>query len=190
MRISTALPAAARLDQDLRYLTTQLGVDAVQFFDHNFFDREQDTAPLLEVLAKHQLPWWCFARSDALLNLFGVVTMLIFWNSYRDGGRGWLVPCGVASGLAVLTKGPVGLVLPSGVLLLFLLWSGKLALLRDRRLLWATLAFTLVIAPWYAWVGADTKADFLRGFLGKHNVSRLPILILRSRTLFSSAARG
>ena len=25
--------------------------------------------PLLEVLAKFQLPWWCFARSDALVNL-------------------------------------------------------------------------------------------------------------------------
>ena len=25
--------------------------------------------PLLEILAKHGLPWWCFARSDALLNL-------------------------------------------------------------------------------------------------------------------------
>jgi len=25
--------------------------------------------PLLEVLAKVQLPWWCFARADALLNL-------------------------------------------------------------------------------------------------------------------------
>jgi anaerobic magnesium-protoporphyrin IX monomethyl ester cyclase len=68
-RGKTALPAAARLDRDLSFLTAHLGVDAVQFFDHNFFDREQDTAPLLEVLAKHRLPWWCFARSDALLNL-------------------------------------------------------------------------------------------------------------------------
>ena len=25
--------------------------------------------PLLEVMAKFQLPWWCFARSDALVNL-------------------------------------------------------------------------------------------------------------------------
>ena len=25
--------------------------------------------PLLEILAKFQLPWWCFARSDALVNL-------------------------------------------------------------------------------------------------------------------------
>lgn len=70
-RGKTALPAAARLDQDLGFLKSQLGADAVQFFDHNFFDREADTAPLLEVLAKHELPWWCFARSDALLNLSG-----------------------------------------------------------------------------------------------------------------------
>jgi radical SAM superfamily enzyme YgiQ (UPF0313 family) len=68
-RGKTALPPADRLDRDLNYLTKQMGVDAVQFFDHNFFDREQDTVPLLEVLAKHELPWWCFARSDALLNL-------------------------------------------------------------------------------------------------------------------------
>ncbi|HEY1314858.1 MAG TPA: radical SAM protein [Steroidobacteraceae bacterium] len=68
-RGKTALPAAARLERDLQFLTSRLGVDAVQFYDHNFFDRETDTAPLLEVLAKFQLPWWCFARSDALLNL-------------------------------------------------------------------------------------------------------------------------
>ncbi len=47
----------------------QLGVDAIQFYDHNFFDREVDMVPLLEVLAKFQMPWWCFARSDALVNL-------------------------------------------------------------------------------------------------------------------------
>jgi radical SAM superfamily enzyme YgiQ (UPF0313 family) len=68
-RGKTALPAPQRLEQDIGYLTKHFGVDAIQFFDHNFFDREEDTAPLLEVLAKFQLPWWCFARSDALLNL-------------------------------------------------------------------------------------------------------------------------
>ncbi|HEY0938965.1 MAG TPA: radical SAM protein [Steroidobacter sp.] len=65
----TALPSDARLQQDLRFLKQQLGVDAIQFYDHNFFDREVDMVPLLEILAKYQLPWWCFARSDALLNL-------------------------------------------------------------------------------------------------------------------------
>ena len=68
-RGKTALPAPQRLERDLRFLTKEFGVDAVQYYDHNFFDREADTLPLLEVLAKFQLPWWCFARSDALLNL-------------------------------------------------------------------------------------------------------------------------
>ena len=67
-RGKTALPAPERLEHDLRHLE-QLGADSIQFFDHNFFDREEDTAPLLEVLSRMQLPWWCFARSDALLNL-------------------------------------------------------------------------------------------------------------------------
>ena len=68
-RGKTALPTAARLEQDLRFLHEQLGMDAIQFYDHNFFDREVDMVPLLEVLAKLQLPWWCFARSDALVNM-------------------------------------------------------------------------------------------------------------------------
>jgi radical SAM superfamily enzyme YgiQ (UPF0313 family) len=68
-RGKTALPAPERLELSLRFLTREFGVDAIQFYDHNFFDREEDTEPLLEVLAKFQLPWWCFARSDALLNL-------------------------------------------------------------------------------------------------------------------------
>jgi anaerobic magnesium-protoporphyrin IX monomethyl ester cyclase len=68
-RGKTALPPAERLEQELRILHTQFGMDSIQFFDHNFFDREEDTVPLLEVLSRLQLPWWCFARADALLNL-------------------------------------------------------------------------------------------------------------------------
>ena len=65
----TALPTATRLDEDMRFLTRGLGVDAIQFYDHNFFDREVDMQPLLEVLARYEVPWWCYARADALLGL-------------------------------------------------------------------------------------------------------------------------
>ena len=68
-RGATALPPAARLEQDLAYLRDTVGADSVQFCDHNFFDREEDTAPLLEVLARAGMDWWCYARSDALLGL-------------------------------------------------------------------------------------------------------------------------
>src|SRR5258708_15061628 len=64
-----ALPTAARREQDLGFMKDRFCVNGIQFYDHNFFDREVDMVPLLEVLAKFQLPWWCYARSDALVNL-------------------------------------------------------------------------------------------------------------------------
>ncbi|HET7924829.1 MAG TPA: radical SAM protein [Rhodanobacteraceae bacterium] len=67
-RGAMALPPAERLDREIAFLK-QLGADSIQFFDHNFFDRENDMIPLLEVLARHELPWWCYARADALVNL-------------------------------------------------------------------------------------------------------------------------
>jgi len=68
-RGKTALPPAARLEQDLTFLTRELGANGIQFYDHNFFDREVDMVPLLEILARFQIPWWCYARADALANL-------------------------------------------------------------------------------------------------------------------------
>lgn len=68
-RGATALPAAQRLARDLHWLKHDLGADSIQYVDHNFFDREGDMLPLLEVMSGVQLPWWCYARADALLNL-------------------------------------------------------------------------------------------------------------------------
>jgi radical SAM superfamily enzyme YgiQ (UPF0313 family) len=62
----TRLPPASRLDGALRVLADTYGANGMQYYDNNFFDREDETATLLEVMARHQLPWWCYARADAL----------------------------------------------------------------------------------------------------------------------------
>jgi len=113
-----------------------------------------------------------FANPDALLSACTILTLLIFWSGFRREGRGWFIPAGVSAGLGVLAKGPVGLVLPGAVILLFLLWSRRLRLLLDRRLALGVLAFAVTALPWYVWVGAETKGEFLRGFFWVHNVSR------------------
>jgi radical SAM superfamily enzyme YgiQ (UPF0313 family) len=61
----TKLPGPERLLSSLRVLQN-LGADGVQFYDNNFFDRHEASAALLEVLAPVAMPWWCYARADAL----------------------------------------------------------------------------------------------------------------------------
>ncbi len=113
-----------------------------------------------------------FANPDALLLTLTTLTCFIFWTGFTRGGRAWFVPAGISAGLAVLAKGPVGLALPLAVTVGFLLWSRQLGRLWDRRLAWGMAAFVLVAAPWYVWVGVETRFVFLRDFFLIHNTGR------------------
>ena len=62
----TLLEAPERLLHALGTQRDRWGADGVQFFDHNFFDREETSVPILDVLGQLQMPWWCYARTDAL----------------------------------------------------------------------------------------------------------------------------
>lgn len=113
-----------------------------------------------------------FANPDALLCACTTLTFCCFWHGVTHGGHGCYTPVGLGTGFAVLAKGPVGLVLPLAVTGLYLLWGRRLRVFWDRRMALAVLAFVVVAVPWYAAVGAETKADFLRGFWLTHNVGR------------------
>jgi 4-amino-4-deoxy-L-arabinose transferase-like glycosyltransferase len=113
-----------------------------------------------------------FANPDALLDLFTLATLFVFWRAYGAGGHLPFAAAGAVSGLGMLAKGPVGLVLPGAVSVLYLAWQGELRRLLDRRLVWGVLTFVLVAAPWYTWVGVETKGQWLKGFFVRHNVER------------------
>lgn len=113
-----------------------------------------------------------FANPDSLLNGCTTAAFLFFWLNVERPRAVWFLGYGAATGLAMLAKGPVGLLLPFAATTLFALLAGRRGLLTDRRQWLAVLAFVLVAVPWYAWVGAETKGEFLRGFLLKHNVGR------------------
>jgi radical SAM superfamily enzyme YgiQ (UPF0313 family) len=63
---TTLLDGPARIEQSIGTLQRRWGANGLQFFDHNFFDREESSAPILDVIAKLDMPWWCYARADAL----------------------------------------------------------------------------------------------------------------------------
>ncbi len=62
----TRLQGASRLAQAVTTLRDKYGADSMQYYDNNFFDREESSVPLLEELARLQSPWWCYARADTM----------------------------------------------------------------------------------------------------------------------------
>ena len=44
------------------------GVDAIQFYDNNFFLREDHARELADRLAPLKMRWWCEARTDIMMN--------------------------------------------------------------------------------------------------------------------------
>ena len=113
-----------------------------------------------------------FANPDALLNASTVASLFCFWLAFARSGA-WLALTGLTAGLGFLAKGPIAVVLPWGVVLLFAFWSRRWRwLLRPGWLGLACLVFTLVAIPWFALVGAETRGQFLQGFFLTHNLGR------------------
>jgi radical SAM superfamily enzyme YgiQ (UPF0313 family) len=50
----------------LEHLVSRYGADSVQFYDMNFFLREDHTRKLCDLMAPLQLRWWCEARVDIM----------------------------------------------------------------------------------------------------------------------------
>jgi radical SAM superfamily enzyme YgiQ (UPF0313 family) len=60
------LESPARTEAILRHLATNYGADSVQFYDMNFFLREDHSRELAERLAPLNFRWWCEARVDVV----------------------------------------------------------------------------------------------------------------------------
>jgi radical SAM superfamily enzyme YgiQ (UPF0313 family) len=61
------MESPARTANTLMHLQSTYGINAVQFYDNNFFLREDHTAELCDRIAPLKLRWWCEGRIDILL---------------------------------------------------------------------------------------------------------------------------
>ncbi|HEY3787601.1 MAG TPA: glycosyltransferase family 39 protein, partial [Urbifossiella sp.] len=112
------------------------------------------------------------ATPDATLLCFTVLSFYLFWIGQENNGRNWWIPTAAACGLAMLTKGPVGVALPGLVILLYFTWNHDLGRLWDRKFLWAGLVFVFVVGPWYALVTSETRGAWAKAFFLNENLNR------------------
>lgn len=113
--------------------------------------------------------------TDAVLFVFFSATLLFFYLGYRDGrARDWYAMYAAAA-LAVLTKGPIGVLLPGLIITLFLLWQRDWRVLTRCRLFSGTALLLLVAAPWYVFMYNRHGMEFINTFFGVHNFLRASV---------------
>ena len=82
--------------------------------------------------------------------------------------RNWMWVAAAAMGLAVLSKGLIGLVLPGAVLVIYMLVQRDFSLLRRLHLISGLLIFLAVCAPWFIAVSLTNPEFFNFFFIHEH----------------------
>lgn len=113
--------------------------------------------------------------TDTIFALFTSLSCFAFWNGATNESRRriWWIVAMVCSGLAVMTKGPLGILVP-GLAALVAVLSNR----APRRIDFVTLAiggvlFAAVALPWFVVMTQRFGLDYLRTFLVHENWERL-----------------
>lgn len=122
--------------------------------------------------------WARSGVSDMLLSgCMGSALLAFFWGyaqpSQSPTRSRWYFAFWVFSAFAVLTKGPIGIVLPALIIGAFLVLVGQLRpVLREIKLIPGFLVFLAIAVPWYVLVTLANGEDYIDSFFGYHNFER------------------
>jgi 4-amino-4-deoxy-L-arabinose transferase-like glycosyltransferase len=110
---------------------------------------------------------------DLALSLFISSALFLFHRASREDGftKVTFVCFYAALGCAVLTKGPIGLLLPGLIIFLYLLKTKQWHLILNRNIIVGAAVFLVIALPWYI-IMALRHDDYLQAFLMKGNIAR------------------
>lgn len=115
--------------------------------------------------------------TDMVFFVFNCAALGFFYLGYvkMDGTKRWYLAAYVGMALAVLTKGPIGALLPALVMLLVIMLQRNWAELKEMYLLSGVLLFAVVALPWYAAMYTLHGMEFINNFFGVHNYLRATV---------------
>ncbi|MBZ5638565.1 MAG: glycosyltransferase family 39 protein [Acidobacteriia bacterium] len=112
------------------------------------------------------------AITDMTLSLFVTLGMLAVERYLARGRALAMGMAGAAFGLAALTKGPVGFLLPGIAVALYAALARRSDLFRPRALLAGAVGAILTAVPWYGYMLSAHRGLLLETFIGEGNVGR------------------
>lgn len=117
------------------------------------------------------------AVTDSTLLFFMTGALLCFMHK-----KYWLMY--VCMALATLTKGPIGIVFPGAIIFLYLVFMGQLNRILEMHVIRGTILYLVIAAPWYYAMYTVHGMEFIRTFLGFHNITRFTTPEHASRVTF------
>lgn len=136
--------------------------------------------------------WGRIAVSDMLLTACMAGSLLCFFWGYVESEKQnikphidqfpnkWYLGFYILLALGVLTKGPVGVVLPGLIIMAFLLYVGNLKLvIQEMGIFWGLVIFAIISLPWYVLVTLQNGSAFIDSFFGYHNLERFTNVVNR-----------
>ncbi len=115
--------------------------------------------------------------TDMVFFFFNCTALSFFYLGYvkMDNTKRWYLGMYSSMALAVLTKGPVGVLLPGLVILLFLVLRRSWTELRKLVTPAGIMLFAVIAVPWYAAMYSLHGNEFLNSFFGVHNYLRATV---------------
>jgi 4-amino-4-deoxy-L-arabinose transferase-like glycosyltransferase len=147
------------------------------WFSRIIFNNRQAALYSTLVLAT-SLEFWVLSRmiiTDAVLFFYTSVSLATFYLGMQDKKAIWYVLAYATAGLAVLTKGPVGIILPGIIVFVYIICTRQWRLLSKLFIIRGGAIFLLVAAPWYVLMYQVHGQEFIDTFLGLHNYLRATV---------------
>jgi 4-amino-4-deoxy-L-arabinose transferase-like glycosyltransferase len=136
-------------------------------------------------LNPEMIVWGRAGVSDMLLVGCMDSALLCFFLGYAQASKSevkarWYLAFYILIAGAILTKGPVGIVLPALIIGIFLLYMGNAKeVLREMRPLTGLLIILCLSLPWYVLVIWRNGENYINSFFGYHNVERFTSVVNR-----------
>lgn len=112
--------------------------------------------------------------TDMIFSVFILLSLSSFFWGYsaQEKKAAGLSLFFIFSGLAVLTKGPLGLLIPFLIVVAFLLIKNDLKFLLCKYSLWGTFIFALISLPWYIFMVNKYGQSFIHEFFYNDHIRR------------------
>lgn len=122
----------------------------------------------------HFLLEFHLAVPDPYLIFFFTLALFSFYDFLHHGRKLEWFLIYISLAMGVLSKGPVALLLPGFIFLVFILFQKrqKWELIQSLNIPLGALIFVVLALPWYLLVWKQTQGEWLQAFIFDHNINR------------------